>query len=51
MVRKPSACKDWIAATDELHTAGLPAKITLAAADNGDLSSHEPFQATQRHAF
>ena len=85
------------AATDELHTAGPPAKIVLAAdqdtltpswedvayvtatvtdaagvpipdaadlvtfqvagpariaaVDNGDISSHEPFQATQRHAF
>ena len=35
----------------DLVTFQVAGPATIAAVDNGDLSSHEPFQATQRHAF
>ncbi len=35
----------------DLITFGLSGPASIAAVDNGDLGSHEPFQAAQRHAF
>ena len=35
----------------DLITFGVSGPAAIAAVDNGDLSSHEPFQAAQRYAF